>query len=203
MGRLEAASRTSDRPRVSGARAACCGSRCARSAAAAPHVAWHRIRPYAAADPRAALSADPAGRHPSAISGALDRLRFASDEAEGPDREHNRHRERAAGHALAVGAVTGTDDDRCLGDLVPQRAALATAALREFHRAVLLWVCRRDEQWRSKRRRSRGHRTIAGPGDRRTGSNLASSLRHIVPLKRPSPRSSLPSGGVAGRRSGT
>src|SRR5215472_12316975 len=116
---------------------------------AAPHVAYRRAGPRRGADPHAALRADPAGRHAAAAGRALDSLRFALDQTEGPVREHAADREGAAGHALAVGAVAGVDHDRRLGDLIAQRAALATAGLREFHRAILL--CSAVETNRSDR----------------------------------------------------
>jgi hypothetical protein len=61
------------------------------------------------------------------------------NQAERPVREHAAKRERAAGHALAVGAVAGVDHDRDLRDLVAHPTALTTAGLREFHRVALLW----------------------------------------------------------------
>src|SRR5262249_47842306 len=70
---------------------------------------------------------------------ALDSLWFALNQAERPVLEHAAKRERAAGHALAVGAVTGVDYYRGLRDLVAHRTTVATAGLREFHRIALLW----------------------------------------------------------------
>jgi hypothetical protein len=44
----------------------------------------------------------------------------------------------AAGDCLTIGAVAGIDELRCLGDLVADGAASATAGLRELHRTALL-----------------------------------------------------------------
>src|SRR5262249_41497205 len=59
------------------------------------------------------------------------------DEAESSSRKHNRHRECAACHALAIGAVAGTDDQWCLGELVADRTTLATTRLRKVHWTAL------------------------------------------------------------------
>src|SRR5437660_2281248 len=114
MGRLGAASRTSDplRYREPGLLAAgpdVLGRSQPRGVVqgAASHVAHRRAGPRRGADPHAALRADPAGRHAATAGRALDTLRFALNQAERPVREHAAKRERAAGHALAVGAVTG------------------------------------------------------------------------------------------------
>lgn len=60
--------------------------------------------------------------------------RFPRDKAKSVSRKHNRHRERATGHALAVRAMASVDHVRRLSDLVAERTTLATAGLRELHR---------------------------------------------------------------------
>src|SRR5215467_4913055 len=80
--------------------------------ASAPHVAYRRAEARRGADPRPALRAHPARRHAPATRRALDCFRLAVNEAEGPVRKHAADRERAAGHALAVRAVTGVDQGR-------------------------------------------------------------------------------------------
>ncbi len=75
---------------------------------------------------RPAFRTYPAGCHTSAVSCALDYARLPRNKAKSVSLKHDRHRERAAGHALAVRAVTGVDHVGRLGDLVAERSALAT-----------------------------------------------------------------------------
>jgi hypothetical protein len=95
---------------------------------AAAHIAHRRARPRRGADPYAALGTYPAGRHTPAAGRALDPLRLALNQSEGLIREHAAEREGAASHALAIGAVTGVDHDRRLGDLVAVSSAEAANA---------------------------------------------------------------------------
>jgi hypothetical protein len=64
-------------------------------------------------------------------------MRLAPNEAEGFGREHERHRKGAARNVLTVGAMAGVNHLRRLGDLVPERTALATTSLWKLHRATL------------------------------------------------------------------
>jgi hypothetical protein len=86
-------------------------------------------RLWAGGDPRPAFRTYPAGCHTSAVSGALDYTRLPRNKAKSVSRKHDRHRERAAGHALAVRAVAGVDHVGRLGDLVAERTALAAIGL--------------------------------------------------------------------------
>jgi len=99
----------------------------------ATYVAHRRAGPRSA-DPRTAFRTDPPDCFASAIGKAMDRFRLAANDTEGPLGEHTGHRESAAGHPLAIGAVAGIDHLRWLGDLEADRAALATTRLRELHR---------------------------------------------------------------------
>jgi hypothetical protein len=47
-------------------------------------------------------------------------------------RDHDRHREGAAGKPLAVGAAAGVSDHRRVGNLVAECAAQATAGRESF-----------------------------------------------------------------------
>jgi pimeloyl-ACP methyl ester carboxylesterase len=94
--------------------------------------ALHRV----AANPRAAFRADPAVPDGTAVGDARDQPRLDPGQPERLVRNDNRDREGAAGHPLAVGAVTGVYETRCLGDLVAQLAALAAAGQRELHRPI-------------------------------------------------------------------
>ena len=93
--------------------------------------------PWHAADPRAALRADQPDIGAPAIGDALQRTRLGAAEPECPFGNHDAHAERAARQALAIGAVARIDQLRFFGDLVADRAALATAGLRELHRLRL------------------------------------------------------------------
>src|ERR1043166_494278 len=93
--------------------------------------------PWHAADPGAALRADQPDVGAPAIGDALQRTRLGAAESERPLRDHDAHAERAARQALAIGAVARIDKLRLFGDLVADRAALATAGLRELHRLLL------------------------------------------------------------------
>jgi len=93
--------------------------------------------PRHSADPGAAVWASQPDVRPPAIGDALQRARLHPAEPERPFRDHDAQRERAARQALAIGAVARIDQLRLFGDLIADRAALATAGLRELHRPLL------------------------------------------------------------------
>src|SRR5437667_9294843 len=97
----------------------------------------------AAEDPRAAIRAHPASGGAAAVGEALDRSRLAARQAERGGGDDDRHRERAAGHALAVAAMAGIGGNRRLGDLVAQLAALAAAGQWQLHGPYLPEFCPR------------------------------------------------------------
>jgi len=66
----------------------------------------------------------------------LEGPKLGAGEKESPVSDDYRHRERAAGQALALGAVACVDQPWCFGDLVTNLAALAAAGLWELHRVT-------------------------------------------------------------------
>ena len=76
---------------------------------ATSHVANCRAGPWGGANPRPTFRTHPSGRHAPAVSGALDHARLPRNKAKCVSRKHDRHRERAAGYALAVRAMAGVD----------------------------------------------------------------------------------------------
>src|SRR5204862_8195090 len=105
---------------------------------AGSHVANCRARPWATGDPRRTFWANPASRHVAAVSGSLDHAWLPRNQAKSVSRKHDRHRERTAGHVLAVRAVAGVDHIWLLCDLVAEGTALAATGLRELHGPSLL-----------------------------------------------------------------
>ena len=131
-------SRTSHRPRRGLPTAACCASRCAGSAGARTYRRASPLGPgslhrepgrQSMTRNRGKPSASSSGHYPRGAGGhAAKPAQF-----ERRLRDHDAHRERAAGQTLAIPAMTCVDGLRSFCDLVPNFPALTAAGLRMVH----------------------------------------------------------------------